>query len=168
MNVGADDIKRKNMKSHSSKCPQESVECPFADAGCKGEIVQHQLDSHMTSNQQQHLLLVMGAYKQVRDKLQEMEAKLTTAVQLLRRERKADKKAVDLVVACSQRLVDDGDSLEIVIPKFSDYCRSGKVWRSPPFYYREGYKMCLAVYANGVRSGAVSYTHLTLPTILRV
>ena len=118
MNVGADDIKRENMKSHRSKCPQEPVECPFAEAGCKGEIVRHQLDSHMTSNQQQHLLLVMGAYKQVRDKLQETEAKLTTAVQLLRRGGKADKEAVDLLVACSQRLVDDGDSLEIVMPKF--------------------------------------------------
>jgi hypothetical protein len=46
--------------------------------------------------------------------------------------------------------------MEIIMPSFSlsSYRRSGKVWYSPPFYYGEGYKMCLAVHANGVGAGA--------------
>ena len=46
--------------------------------------------------------------------------------------------------------------MTLKMPKFSEYRRSGKVWRSPTFYYREGYKMCLAVYANRVGFGAGS------------
>ena len=36
---------------------------------------------------------------------------------------------------------------------FSLYKQTGKVWYSPPIYY-EGYKLCLAVYANGKGTGA--------------
>ena len=32
---GVTGIKRKDMVGHRSKCPQERVECPFAEAGCK-------------------------------------------------------------------------------------------------------------------------------------
>ena len=44
--------------------------------------------------------------------------------------------------------------MKVTMSGFSEYRRSGKVWHSPPFYYREGYKMCLAVYANGMGEGA--------------
>ena len=39
----------------------------------------------------------------------------------------------------------DGDTMAVTMPKVSEYHRSGKVWHSAPFYYKEGYKMCLAV-----------------------
>ena len=75
---GASGIKRRDMESHRSQCPQEPVECPFNEAGCPdGKLRRHQLDNHLASNQQKHLLLMMGAYKQVKDKLTETEAKLT-------------------------------------------------------------------------------------------
>ena len=67
---GVKDIKRKDMKNHRSKCPQEPVECPFIEAGCPNcNLHRHELDDHLNSYQQKHLLLVMGAYKQVKDKL---------------------------------------------------------------------------------------------------
>lgn len=50
------------------------------------------------------------------------------------------------------------------MPKFSEYRCSGKVWHSPPFLYREAYKICLAVYANGVGVGAG--THVSIAILL--
>ena len=130
------------MDSHREKCPHESVKCPFIEAGCEGDMPRHQLESHMTSNQQRHLLLVMKDLHRVKSKLSEAEAKhnvteaklneaeakLVTAVQLLRRGQEIDKETVDFILTCSKRLTNRGDTVEITMPKFSEYYRSGKVW----------------------------------------
>ena len=68
---GAMSIKRKNMHSHHSWCPQEPVQCPFAEAGCKEDLHRCQLEDHMTSSVQQHLLLVMNDYKRLKEKLRQ-------------------------------------------------------------------------------------------------
>ena len=145
-------------------------------------IPRHQLESHMTSNQQQHLLLVMKDLHRVKSKLNETEAKLdeteaklngteaklNTAVWLLSqpRRKETDKETNDFIISCtgSKRLMANGDTVEITMSNFSEYHRSGKVWHSPPFYYREGYKMCLSVYANGVGEGAG--THVSVGILL--
>ena len=75
-NCGAGNIKRKNMDSHRSECPQEPVQCPFAEAGCKEHLRRSQLEGHMTSSIQQHLLLVMNDYKKVKERLRVTETKL--------------------------------------------------------------------------------------------
>ena len=161
-NVGCrvDGIKRRDMANHRSKCPQELVECPFAEAGCKNTIYRHKLDNHVTSSMQQHLLLVMGAYKQMKDKLQETEVKLaateatlTTAVQLLRQGNEADKEIVDSIVTCLGYLKTMGDVLTVAMPRVSEYHRCGKIWHSAPFYFKRGYKMCLAVGIEKMKSG---------------
>ena len=154
------------MESHRSQCPQEPVECPFAEAGCKEKLNRCQLDAHVTSSQQQHLLLVMKGYQETKRELFEVKGTLATAVQLLKQGTEADKETVDYIITCSSRLLKGNDSLDVLMPKFSEYRRSGKVWHSPPFYYREGYKMCLAVYANGVGSGCGTHVSVTL-TLLK-
>ena len=53
-------------------------------------------------------------------------------------------------------------SMTVIMSKFSEYRHSGKVWHSPPFYYKEGYKMCLAVYANGVGEGAGTHVSVAM------
>ena len=80
---GADKIKQKDMESHRSQCPNKTVECPFADAGCKIKVHRHRLKGHMTSSLQQHLMLLMIDRKQlkkelvaVKDNLSETETKL--------------------------------------------------------------------------------------------
>ena len=73
---GARRIKRKNMKHHRSECPQEPMQCPFAEAGCKEGLRRCQLEDHMTSSVQQHLLLVMNDHKRLKERLRETEAKL--------------------------------------------------------------------------------------------
>ena len=150
---GANGIKRRDMESHRSQCPQEPVECPFTEAGCTDYTLRrHQLDNHLASNLQKHLLLMMGAYKQVKDKLMETEAKLTTALQLSQGTNE-DKETMNAIIAYSPALMKNGDNLTITMPKVSEYHRSGKTWYSPPFYYTEGYKMCLVVSGVKMESG---------------
>ena len=154
---GKSGIKRRDMAKHRSNCPRERVECPFAEVGCTHRLLCSQLDSHLSSNQQQHLLLVMGAYKEVKSKLTETEAKLTTAVRLLRLGNEADKEIVDSITSCSTYLTKPGDSLKVTMPRVSEYHRTGKGWYSPPFYYKAGYKMCLAVIVKKMVSGICSH-----------
>ena len=155
------DIKRKNMENHRSKCPQEPVECPFAEAGCRSHLRRHQLEDHMTSSQQQHLMMVMKDYKETKGELQEIKQKLQKT------EHKLDEaltrlSATEDYITTSNNLAKNGNSIKMLMSNFSEYHCSGKVWHSPPFYYREGYKMCLAVYANGVGEGAGTYVSVSL------
>ena len=68
-------IKRKDLDDHLKKCPEELVECPFAEAGCSERVRRCRLDDHMTSNVQKHLMVLMGAYKDVKRRLEEIEGK---------------------------------------------------------------------------------------------
>ena len=161
------------MEGHRSQCPQESVECPFAEAGCKEKLKRCQLNTHVTSSMQEHLSLIMKDYRETKNELHtvkrellEVKGTLATAVQLLRQGTAADIETVDLIIACSMRLEKINDLVKVTMPKFSEYRRSGKVWYSPPFYYREGYKMCLAVHANGVGEGTGTHASVTL-TLLK-
>ena len=54
---GEEPIKRKDMSAHRDKCPEEPVECPFKEAGCETKLVRRDLDDHMKTQTQQHLLL---------------------------------------------------------------------------------------------------------------
>lgn len=56
---GATGIKRKNLPTHRNKCPLESVQCPYQKAGCGVRCVRKDLDEHMTSQIQHHLLLML-------------------------------------------------------------------------------------------------------------
>ena len=60
-----------------------------------------------------------------------------------------------------------GHSFTVKIPFLSvqdnsDILGSGKVSYSPPFYFREGYKMCLALHPNGIGKGEGTHVSLSL------
>ena len=162
---GVTNIKRKDMAAHSSKCPQEPVECPFAEAGCDGKPRRIQLDEHLASNQQKHLLLMMGAYKEVKNTLQSTEAKLKeTEAKLKAMEAKLKATEAKLSTAVQQpnqaisgyHLKKRGDSIVIMMPNVTEHHHSGKTWYSPTFSYGAGYKMCLVVTVNPNNTSIVS------------
>ena len=167
---GSNKIKRKNIKSHRSQCPQETVECPFAEAGCKINILRHQLENHMAISLQKHLTLLTVERKQLKKELYEVKAKLSKAeTELSETKHKLCKSETRLPFSekfnnSANQLKNRGDSVKVTMPKFSNYRHSRKVWRSPPFYYREGYKMCLDVYANGTGNG--TGTHVSVSVLL--
>ena len=55
-------LKRKNFKEHASICPLEPVQCPFSEVGCKPQLVRRDLNSHMKSNFEQHMLKIMTSH----------------------------------------------------------------------------------------------------------
>ena len=156
-------IKRKDMESHRSKCPQEPVECPFAEAGCKMNVYRHQLDDHMTTGLQQHVMLLMIDRKQLKRELNEVKAKLSKAETELGETK--GRLTTELGAGFNysvNKLEKHGDSVILLMHSFFKYRCSGKVWRSPPFYYGEGYKMCLGVHANGMGDGAGTHVSVEL------
>ena len=169
---GSKGIKRKDMENHRSKCPQEPVECPFAEAGCKSDLHRHQLEDHMTSTLQQHLMMVMKDYRETKDKLEAKISKTETELfetkqKLFETESKLDEALARLAIAeenvtSANKLAKESDSIKVQMSNFSEHRCSGKVWHSPPFYYRKGYKMCLGVYANGVGRGAGTHVSVSL------
>ena len=55
-----------------------------------------------------------------------------------------------------------GQPLVFQMINYSEFKRTGKPWYSQPFYVGEGYKMCLAVYADGIGIGQGSYLSVIL------
>ena len=167
---GGRGIKLAEMSQHRSTCPLEPVECPFKEAGCQAKLVRRELDSHVTTNQQQHLLTLMAAFREVKAELSASKAELSAA-------NKATTVMQELIAADvaiiqhgvekqlkinSLHLECDGPPLTIRMINFSNYKRSGKVWYSPPFYCDADYKMQLAVYANGIGAGASTHVSIAL------
>ena len=167
-NCGSNKIKRKDLVNHRRQCPREPVECPFVEAGCEVCIYRNQLENHMSASLQEHLMLIAIDRKhlktelyEVKAKLSEVEAKLDETKCKLFEAETFNGSGADFSFSVNQ-LKKEGDSLKLTMQWFSEYRRSGKVWHSPPFYYREGYKMCLAVYANGVGKGAGTHISVTV------
>ena len=182
---GEKQIKRKDMSAHRDKCPLEPVECPFKEAGCETKLIRRDLDDHMKTQTQQHMLLTLQKCEGLRKRCDTLEAESNTL-------RKAVSMNVDyLLTTCTDKqrpslqrlqaaLTTDskkdqspradskgchlkicGHLFTIEIPDLSQY-KSGEVWHSPPFYFREGYKMCLALHPNGIGKGEGTHVSLSL------
>ena len=172
---GGRGIKRAEMSQHRSTCPLEPVECPFKEAGCQATLVRRELDSHVTTNQQQHLLTLMAAFREVKaefsaakEATKVMQELIAADVAIIQQTVKKRSAALALASIKSQleansfQLQPHGPPLTIRMINFSNYKRSGKVWYSPPFYCDAGYKMQLAVYANGTGAGASTHVSIAL------
>ncbi len=55
-----------------------------------------------------------------------------------------------------------GQPLVFQMVNFSEFKRTGKTWYSAPFYVADGYKMCLAVNANGIGAGQGAFISISL------
>jgi len=142
------------MDNHRSRCELEPVECPFREAGCKVNVVRKEFDSHMTGNQQNHLLVLLGAFQEAKRELHNNSLKLLEIKKELEESKSNCAKQMTL-----KRI---GDELTFCMYGHSLYKHTSKVWHSPPFYYGDGYKFCLAVYANGKGAGAGTHVSVEL------
>ena len=151
---GTTGIQRADMDNHRSRCELEPVECPFCEAGCKVNVVRKEFDSHMSRNQQNHLLVLLGAYQETKRELNDCQKELhRTKFKLLQLEESQYKQ---------RTLKNIGDKVTFCMYNYSLHKHTGKVWHSPPFYYGDGYKLCLAVYANGKGAGAGTHVSVEL------
>lgn len=56
---GAKEIKRCDMPTHQKQCPLEPVQCPFLQVGCDVRLIRKNLEEHVASQIQTHLLLTV-------------------------------------------------------------------------------------------------------------
>jgi len=163
-------IQRKDMDEHCKQCLLGPVKCPFKDAGCNAKLIRKEFESHMTSNTQQHLLLVMASHQELESTVRELQmartstlASVDTYLKTCTEDQKPHLQSIK-TLAQSYRLKENKDSIAITMMNISHHKRSRKVWHSPPFYYKEGYKMCLEVQAIDMESDP--RTHISLSVLL--
>ena len=76
---GKTNIKKRDMKGHRDICPLEPLDCPFKDVGCTDKIQRKDMEKHIESSTQQHLLKthqkLIEAYQKL-EKLQKSYQKL--------------------------------------------------------------------------------------------
>ena len=171
---GEGGIRRKDLNDHCEHCPLEPVDCPFRDAGCDMKPARKHLEMHMAAETQQHLLLVMKAHQALQRRCDELQltrssvlASMDSLSETCTEDQQEVLQTVKTIIQRSYKVADrylrkEGDSAIFKMTNFFHYKKSRRVWRSPPFYIQEGYKMCLEVHAGGVGSGAGSHVSLYL------
>ena len=165
---GATGIQRANMANHRSRCELEPMECPFYEAGCTVRVLRREFGAHMSGNQQNHLLVLLRTFEETKKRLSESEKELgicqrrlhNTTVKLLETRQELEESKTK--PAEKKTLKHLGDKLTFYMTNFSLYKQTGKVWHSPPFYFKDEYKLCLAVYANGKGAGAGTHVSVEL------
>ena len=73
---GVGNIKRKDMKTHRGICPLEPLDCPFKDAGCTDNICRRDMENHIESSTQKHLLMVFKSHQDLARKNEELSNQL--------------------------------------------------------------------------------------------
>ena len=111
-------IKRKDLAKHAEKCPLEMVLCPFNEAGCDARVLRKDLNAHVESSTQQHLMKMMTAYR----KLKIEHTKFSHIVSLTFTE--------------PVKLTDENNT-------FSFSITSSQGWTSPLFCVQDGYTFCI-------------------------
>ena len=118
-------IKRKELAEHAEICPLEKVQCPFNEAGCDARVLRKDLDAHMESSTQQHLMVMMTAY----GKLKSEHIKLNSEHSKLKDDfKQLSSKMAGLTLAEPVKLTE----LEMT-DSFSFTITSTEGWISPPF-----------------------------------
>ena len=69
-------IKRRYIDDHRKICPLEEIECPFAEVGCYEKIARYQFGEHLSFNSEHHLLLVLSAYKEMKQSCEELRRRV--------------------------------------------------------------------------------------------
>ena len=93
------------MTDHQSQCPKEPVDCRFKEAGCDMKQLRSELDDHMTQNTQQHLMLMMGAFQEMKEEYKERLEHLENQLEHRGSQRfRAKKMASGLLLHTSQHL----------------------------------------------------------------
>ena len=174
-NCGTTDILRADLDNHRSRCELEPVECPYYEAGCCVRVVRREFDAHMSRNQQNHIIVLLRAFEETKRQLSESQRELgecqrklsecqgkldNTSVRLL--ETRLELEESKVKPAEKKTLKKHGDEVTFRMTNFSLYKVIDKVWHSPPFYFDEGYKLCLAVHTNGKGAGAGTHVSVEL------
>lgn len=180
-------IKRKHLNEHLTTCPLQKIGCPFVEEGCDAKsLLRKDEAEHLEKNVVKHQLLMLKTLKERKKTEKNQEIKGGKREREWKLKSAAIVKNLDsLVLTCTndqilplqsiRSLIDDsycvekGKFLVLTMKKFFSYKRNKIVWYSPPFYMGDiaGLKLRLAVYANGIQSGANTHTSLIVQNLKR-
>ena len=152
-------IKRKDKSTHQDECQEEFIECPFKVEGCKTRVVHRDFDNHMSTQMLHHMLLMKTKLTQM---MKGISVNVDPLLQTCTEDQKLPLQSINALIDKSHHLKEEGDTLTIEISNLSQYKRSREVWCSPPFYNKDGYKMCLALHPNGTGKGEGTHVSLSL------
>ena len=78
---GAEQIKRSEVFAHRNVCPTEPIDCPLKCAS--GPLLRKDLDTHIKSNQDSHLIMLIKAFKETQNQL-ELQGKQLKELRMFR------------------------------------------------------------------------------------
>ena len=81
-----DTILRCNMSDHLGSCPLQVVPCPYADLGCKVEVVQLNCDEHIEDNFHQHLELLRASSVGLKDEFGVVAVRVSKSTERLEKD----------------------------------------------------------------------------------
>ena len=80
---GRKGIKRKDMETHRNTCPLERIGCPFKDAGCTAKVARKEMEGHLETNTQKHLMSVFTSHQKLSKQNQELKGEVCELKQRL-------------------------------------------------------------------------------------
>ena len=69
-------IRRREIEDHRKNCPLEELHCPFSEVGCTEKVARYQFGEHLSFNGEHHLLLVMAAYRGMKQTCEELQRRV--------------------------------------------------------------------------------------------
>ena len=134
-------MKRLELVHHlEEQCPLQVIQCPFTSAGCTIQLPRREMEEHEKIAVHQHLRMTMRIVMQLKEP-----------------------PASGIVATTAKQLeyVINLPPLEFAITDFIMKKECNAEWISPVFYsHPDGYKLCLAVYPNGISFG--KGTHVSI------
>lgn len=177
-------VKRQETATHLEDCPNVVVGCPFSSAGCHVNVVRMNLQNHLESSKDNHLLLLMqqvmllsANLKKKNTEIASLKVELGEVKQDLMKARSVADRSTELLQSLECRvdvleaqtkptvlgyLTECKDGGVVVrMDEFEKHRTNNEIWYSRPFYlHPKGYKICLKVFANG--TNACKGTHVSV------
>ena len=73
---GKNNIRREDMAIHLMFCPLQPLDCPYKDSGCTRKIFRKDMESHIESSTQEHLLMVYKSFQEVARSNRQLKARI--------------------------------------------------------------------------------------------
>ena len=171
---GAKSIKRSELFSHRSRCPNEEIECPMKKYGCSQKLLRQDLEMHLQASPASHLQHLMTAFQELQKSHQQQgrelrELRMAQASNTVAMAGIAS--SLDQLISSSlttqlhplrsiRALVNQGphllDSeyreLTLTLPNYDQFeTKAPSKWESLPIYIQGGYKTSLRILSSAAK-----------------
>ena len=165
------------VKAHVNRdCPKTVIDCDFRHVGCGVKLLRKDMPAHQEADLVNHMSLQAASYKQLQERVREMESKEETLTQQLQASQTANQRAAARMQQMQQQMATlkltseaevqfaqqilkysklrASNTIKLTMQNYHRHKRAGDTWYSTPFYsHPYGYKFSLGVCANGYGTG---------------